>query len=138
MLRRLFVGAVSTLLVAGSYLTLSRAQDEAQPPTPVPPVLAGAEITFHLNYSCPSNAVCSLVCLGGAAGGLGGTGGLATAGALGSAGGIRKRWRTRTEYIVMSNNALTLNFSGRVHRPNGFQSTNDPSDWVRPLPANPG
>jgi len=68
MSRGLFPGTIGTLLFA-PFLSLSWAQDKAQPPAPVPPVLAGAEITSQLNYSCPTNTACSFICPGGVGGG---------------------------------------------------------------------
>ena len=68
MSRGLFPGTIGTLLFA-PFLSVSWAQDKTQPPTPVPPVLAGAEITSQLNYSCPSNTACSFICPGGVGGG---------------------------------------------------------------------
>lgn len=75
-----------TLLLASPFLSVSWAQDKAQPPTPVSPLLAGAEITSQLNYSCPSNTVCSFVRPGGTAGGRA-TGGPGAAGGVGGVGG---------------------------------------------------
>jgi len=68
MFRGLLLGTIGTLLFA-PFLSMSWAQDKAQPPPPVPPVLAGAEITSQLNYSCPSNTACSFTCPGGISGG---------------------------------------------------------------------
>jgi len=77
MLRRLGVAmffrsplsTISMLLFASSLSSACLAQDKAQPPSPVPPALAGAEITSQLNYSCPSNTACSFTCPGGISGG---------------------------------------------------------------------
>ena len=69
MFRGLLLRTIGTLLFASSLLSISWAQDKAQPPTAVPPVLAGAEITSQLNYSCPSNTACSFSCPGGVGGG---------------------------------------------------------------------
>jgi hypothetical protein len=63
MSRRLFLGALGTLLFVGSYLNTSWAQNGSESPTPALLFLSGAEITSQLNYSCPSNA-CSFVCSG--------------------------------------------------------------------------
>jgi len=82
--RRLFFGALGTLLLADPLWSGSWAQ--AGPTTPVPPFLAGAEITSQLTYSCPSNTACSFVCPVGALGGAGGTGGLGAAGGGGAGG----------------------------------------------------
>jgi len=58
----LFLRTIGTLLFAGPFLSgVSWAQDKAEPPTQVPPYMAGAEITSQLNYSCPSNTACSFV-----------------------------------------------------------------------------
>jgi hypothetical protein len=65
----LFLGTLTTLLFAGPFLSVSWAQDKAEPPTPAPPFLSGAEITSQFNYYCPSNTACSFVCSGGASGG---------------------------------------------------------------------
>ncbi len=69
----MFLGLLSrticTLLFASASLSLSWAQDKAQTPAPVPPVLAGAEITSQLKYSCPNNTACSFICPGAIAGG---------------------------------------------------------------------
>jgi len=86
--RGLFLGALGTLLFAGPLLSVSWAQDKAEAPAPVPPALAGAEITSQLNYSCPSNTACSFVCPGGAVGGLRTAGGLGAAGGARGAGGL--------------------------------------------------
>ena len=69
MLRGLLLRTIGTLLFASPFSSASWAQDKAQPPPPVPPVLAGAEITSQLNYSCPSNTACSFTCPGGVGGG---------------------------------------------------------------------
>ena len=69
MWRELFLRTIGTLLFAGPFLTVSWAQDKAEPPTLVPPYMAGAEITSQLNYSCPSNTACSFICPGGVGGG---------------------------------------------------------------------
>ena len=68
MSRGLLPGMIATLLFV-LFSSMSWAQDKTQPPTPVPPVLAGAEITSQLNYSCPSNTACSFICPGGVGGG---------------------------------------------------------------------
>jgi len=69
MFREPHLSAIGTLLFASAFSSLSWAQDKTQPPPPVPPVLAGAEITSQLNYSCPSNTACSFICPGGIGGG---------------------------------------------------------------------
>jgi hypothetical protein len=68
MFRVLLLRTIGTLLLACSFSSISRAQDKAAS-TAVPPVLAGAEITSQLNYSCPSNTACSFTCPGGVGGG---------------------------------------------------------------------
>jgi len=67
MFRGLLLSTMGTLVFASPFLSPSWAQDKAQ--QPVPPVLAGAEITSQLNYSCPSNTACSFTCAGGVGGG---------------------------------------------------------------------
>jgi len=69
MWRELFLRTIGTLLFADLFLSVSWAQDKAEPPTLVPPSMAGAEITSQLNYSCPSNTACSFICPGGVGGG---------------------------------------------------------------------
>jgi hypothetical protein len=69
MLRGLLLRTIGTLLFASPFSSASWAQDKAQPPPPVPPVLAGADITSQLNYFCPSNTACSFTCPGGVGGG---------------------------------------------------------------------
>jgi hypothetical protein len=69
MWRELFLRIIGTLLSASPFLSASWAQDKAEPPTPVPPFMAGAEITSQLNYSCPSNTACSFICPVGVGGG---------------------------------------------------------------------
>jgi hypothetical protein len=69
MFRGLLISTMGTLVFASQFLSPSWAQDKTQPPAPVPPVLAGAEITSQLNYSCPSNTACSFTCPGGVGGG---------------------------------------------------------------------
>jgi hypothetical protein len=66
MFRGLLLSTIGTLVFVSPFLSPSWAQDKAQP---VPPVLAGAEITSQLNYSCPSNTACSFTCRGGVGGG---------------------------------------------------------------------
>ena len=68
MFRGLLLRMITALLFASPLLSVSWAQDTAQPPTP-PPYLAGAEITSQLNYSCPSETACSFICPGGVGGG---------------------------------------------------------------------
>jgi hypothetical protein len=51
----LFLRTLGTPLFAGSFLNMSWAEDSTGPLTSVLPLLAGAEITSQLNYSCPSN-----------------------------------------------------------------------------------
>ena len=75
---------LATMLLVSTFLGVSWAQDKAQLPSSV---LAGAEITLQLSYSCPSGTACSFVCPEGGAGRLGGAGGLGAAGAVGGAGG---------------------------------------------------
>jgi hypothetical protein len=65
---RLLLRTIITLLSASPFLSVSWAQDQAQPPTP-PPYLSGAEITSQLSYSCPSNTACSFICPGAVGGG---------------------------------------------------------------------
>jgi hypothetical protein len=68
----MFLGLLSRticMVLASASLSVSWAQDKVQTPAPVPPVLAGAEITSQLNYSCPNNTACSFVCPGGIGGG---------------------------------------------------------------------
>ena len=69
MFRGLPLRTIGTLLFASPFLSISWAQDKAQPLPAVPPVLSGAEITSQLNYSCPSNTACSFICPGGIGGG---------------------------------------------------------------------
>jgi hypothetical protein len=69
MFRGLLLRATTTLLFASAFLSVSWAQDRAQPSTPVPPYLSGAEITSQFNYSCPSNTACSFICPGAVGGG---------------------------------------------------------------------
>jgi hypothetical protein len=71
MFRGLLLRTITALLFASPLLSVSWAQDKAQPPT-APPYLAGAEITSQLNYSCPSETACSFICSGGVGGGAGG------------------------------------------------------------------
>ena len=68
MFRGLLLSTMGALVFTSPFLSPSWAQDKGQPP-PVPPVLAGAEITSQLNYSCPSNTACSFTCPGGVGGG---------------------------------------------------------------------
>ena len=81
MSRGLFLGTLGTLLFAGSFLSVSWAQNK---PPPVPPFLEGAKITLQLNYSCPANTACSFACPSGIGGGAAGA---AAGGAAGGAGG---------------------------------------------------
>jgi hypothetical protein len=69
MLRRLLLGTIIALPSASPFLSVSWAQDKAQPPTPAPPYLSGAEITSQFSYSCPGETACSFICPGGVGGG---------------------------------------------------------------------
>lgn len=69
MSRGLLLRTIATLLFASPFLSVSWAQDKAQPPTSAPPNLSGADITSQLSYSCPSNTACSFNCPGGVGGG---------------------------------------------------------------------
>ena len=84
-LREPFLRVLGILLPAVLPLSASWAQNGSESPPPAPPFLSGAEITSHLNYSCPSNTACSFVCPVGI--GAGGAGALAL-GAAGGAGGL--------------------------------------------------
>jgi len=75
---------LATMLLVSTFFGVSWAQDKAQLPSSV---LAGAEITLQLSYSCPSGTACSFVCPEGEAIRLGEAGGLGTAGGAGGAGG---------------------------------------------------
>src|SRR6516164_4740642 len=69
MFRGLVLRTITTLLFASPFLSVSWSQDNAQPLTPAPPYLSGAEITSQFNYSCPSNTACSFICPGPVGGG---------------------------------------------------------------------
>jgi hypothetical protein len=69
MFRGLALRTITTLLFASTFLSVSWSQDNAQPPTPAPPYLSGAEITSQFNYSCPINTACSFICPGAVGGG---------------------------------------------------------------------
>jgi hypothetical protein len=65
----LLLRTIITLLCASPILSVSWAQDKAQPPTLAAPYLSGAEITSQFSYSCPSETACSFICTGGGGGG---------------------------------------------------------------------
>ena len=65
----LLLRTIITLPCASSFLSVSWAQDNAQPPTPAPPYLSGAEITSQFSYSCRCETACSFICPGGVGGG---------------------------------------------------------------------
>jgi hypothetical protein len=77
-------GLILVMMLVSAFCGVSWAQDKAQLPSSV---LAGADITLQLSYSCPSGTACSFVCPQGGTIRPGRAGGLGAAGALGGAGG---------------------------------------------------
>jgi hypothetical protein len=61
MLRALFFGA---LLFVAPFLSMSWAQNKAEPPAPGPAFPSGSNITFQWDYSCLSGRDCSFSCPG--------------------------------------------------------------------------
>ena len=55
---------LGTLLLAGQLVNSAWAQEKVEPPVPGPPYPGGSEITFELDYSCPSARGCSFSCPG--------------------------------------------------------------------------
>ena len=53
-----------TLLFVGSFLSVSWAQNKAEPPAQGPPFPGGSSITFQWDYSCINGRDCSFTCPG--------------------------------------------------------------------------